>query len=360
MRRVSFPHMGPSHIAFSMLIEELGHEPVKPPAPSKKTLTYGTKYAPEFACLPFKVLMGTYLEAVEQGADTIVSSGGVGPCRAGYYGEMHGRILEDLGYDIDMIIFDPPLRGIRDFLGKVKRLKGKTSWLKTIDIVKRSWKKLIALDDLEIKANITRPYQLKPRATDRALEKGFSYLDEARSFDEIEEARREALKELDEVKTLPRPKFPYKVGLIGEIYVVLEPYVNADVERILGEYGMEVDRSIYLTNWTRDNAMKDGEKDIREIAKPYLDQLVGGHGVNSIGETIKYAQNGFDGVVHLAPFTCIPEIVAKSIIPKLSKDYDIPVMTLFLDEQTGQAGINTRLEAFVDLIKKKRDERGAV
>jgi predicted nucleotide-binding protein (sugar kinase/HSP70/actin superfamily) len=61
--------------------------------------------------------------------------------------------------------------------------------------------------------------------------------------------------------------------------------------------------------------------------------------------------------VQLAPFACIPEIVAKSIIPSISRDLDIPVLTLFIDEQTGKAGVQTRLEAFVDLLQKKRDTR---
>ena len=39
-------------------------------------------------------------------------------------------------------------------------------------------------------------------------------------------------------------------------------------------------------------------------------------------------------------FSCIPEIVAKSIIPAVSRDFDIPVQTIFIDEQTGRAGSN--------------------
>ncbi|UMZ75311.1 CoA protein activase [Natranaerofaba carboxydovora] len=353
MRKVSFPKMGPSYIAFKMMLEEFGHEPIEPPVPSKRTLSYGTTHSPEFACLPFKVLTGTYLEVLEKGADMLVSSGGVGPCRAGYYGKMHEKILNDLGYNPELVIFDPPLRAPWDFFKKTRKLKGKTSWYRTADILKRTWKKLIALDDLEIKASKVRPRQKNYGAASKALNKGFSYIEEARNAKEIEEARVEGLSLLENVKDNSEYE-PIKVGLIGEIYVVLEPSVNADIEEMLGEMGVEVNRSIYLTSWTRDNTVADGEKDIKEAAKPYLDQLIGGHGQNSIGETVLYGEKGFDGVVHLAPFTCIPEIVSKSIMPKVSKDYDIPVLTLFLDEQTGKAGIKTRIEAFVDLMRKKR------
>lgn len=58
------------------------------------------------------------------------------------------------------------------------------------------------------------------------------------------------------------------------------------------------------------------------------------------------------------PFTCIPEIVARSILPRVSRDLGIPVMSLILDEQTGLAGVLTRLEAFVDLLARRRMQSG--
>ena len=50
----------------------------------------------------------------------------------------------------------------------------------------------------------------------------------------------------------------------------------------------------------------------------------------------------------------MPEIVAQNILPKVSREEDIPILSLVLDEQTGKAGYITRIEAFIDLIKRKR------
>lgn len=79
---------------YEKLFTLLGHEVITPPRPSQKTVDYGVKYSPEFACFPLKVILGTYLEALEMGADTIVTSGGNGPCRAGYYGEAKRKYLK--------------------------------------------------------------------------------------------------------------------------------------------------------------------------------------------------------------------------------------------------------------------------
>ncbi|OQA07808.1 MAG: hypothetical protein BWY65_01735 [Firmicutes bacterium ADurb.Bin373] len=128
------------------------------------------------------------------------------------------------------------------------------------------------------------------------------------------------------------------------------------MEETLGNLGVEVERSMFLTGWTRDNTWTETTEmmSVKEAAAPYLPELVGGHGRDSIGNTILCAKRGFDGMIQIAPFTCIPEIVARTILPRVSRDYDIPVLTFFLDEQTGKAGMSTRLEAFTDLMRRKK------
>jgi len=60
----------------------------------------------------------------------------------------------------------------------------------------------------------------------------------------------------------------------------------------------------------------------------------------------------YDGLIHLAPFTCMPEIVAQNIMPSTKEN--IPVLTILCDEQIAKPGMLTRLEAFVDLLERKR------
>ena len=88
---------------------------ILPPRPTEETISYGTKYAPEFACYPFKIVLGTYVQVLEAGANTLVSSGGVGPCRAGLYTTLQEKILKDLGYKFEMITMEPPGRYLRNY-----------------------------------------------------------------------------------------------------------------------------------------------------------------------------------------------------------------------------------------------------
>jgi predicted nucleotide-binding protein (sugar kinase/HSP70/actin superfamily) len=103
--KVTFEHMGTLTPIMEMILEELGHESIPPNRPTRQTLAYGVKYFPEFACIPFKIVLGNYLESLKRVADTLASGGGYGPCRASLYGELHGRILRDLGNDFHFIFF---------------------------------------------------------------------------------------------------------------------------------------------------------------------------------------------------------------------------------------------------------------
>ncbi len=106
--KVTFPHMGNAWIVIQTLFNALDIEVVVPPKNSKRTLDLGAKLAPESACLPFKVNLGNYLEAAELGADTIVITGGIGPCRFGYYGELERKILCEAGYPFELVVLEPP------------------------------------------------------------------------------------------------------------------------------------------------------------------------------------------------------------------------------------------------------------
>ena len=147
--KVTFPHMGNIYVLVKTLFDELGIEYVIPPMCNKRTLEIGAKYAPEMACLPLKINIGNFIQAMEQGADTIVITGGCGPCRFGYYAEMHREILRDLGYDIEIIALELNDKGIKELLEKMKKLFGGKIASSAIPLY-RALKALIQMDKLPL------------------------------------------------------------------------------------------------------------------------------------------------------------------------------------------------------------------
>src|SRR6266542_2326330 len=104
--RITFPHVGTLHLTLNTLFLQLGLEVIPPPLTTKETMVLGNQHAPECACLPLKLMLGNFIQAIAQGADTIVMCGGCGPCRLGHYAEVQQEILKDLGYDIQMLVLE--------------------------------------------------------------------------------------------------------------------------------------------------------------------------------------------------------------------------------------------------------------
>lgn len=356
--KVTFPHIGTGYIGIKALLEALGLEVVVPPKSSKRTLSLGVKYAPEFACLPFKINLGNFIEAIEAGADVIVMGGGIGPCRFGYYAEVQREILRDLGYSFEMVVLEPPQGKVGHLIDRVKQLVGPVTARQIIDAARIAWVKVAAADALEKEAQRVRAFEVRRGDADRVLEKAFSAIDAADSVRAVKLAREEWLQRLDEVEQDPS-LIPLRIGIVGEVYVVLDPFSNLFTEKHLGELGVWVDRKIWAGEWVKENIFLDifrigGRSHAKELAQPYLCHFVGGHGVDTVGNAVEYARRGFDGVIQIAPFTCMPEIVAQSVLPSVSRDLGIPSITLVFDEHTGEAGMRTRLEAFCDLLEMRR------
>ena len=67
-------------------------------------------------------------------------------------------------------------------------------------------------------------------------------------------------------------------------------------------------------------------------------------------------EQGYDGIIHIKPFGCTPEVNAMPILQKISDETSVPIMFLSFDSQTSETGLKTRLEAFYDMIKMKKDK----
>ena len=352
--RVGMPHMGNLYIPFKALFERLDIDYVIPPVSNQRTLSLGVKYSPEGLCIPFKLTLGNLIEAAELGADTMIMPGGYGICRLGYYAKTQEQILRDLGYSFEMIPVGVSQRKLFGILELIKRLSNNAPWFKIIPAFRFGLAKLNALDKTERVVQKVRAIEQIKGTANNLLDKAIKAIDRADDHKTLKKVQAEYIDQLNQVAKNPHQ--PLIVGITGEFYVVLEPFSNLDIENELGKLGVEVKRTTFVSEWTKFswflNPFGIDEKDrIHKAALPYLKRDIGGDGWESVGEKVLHAKE-YDGLIHLAPFTCMPEIIAQNIMPKTKED--IPVLTILCDEQMAKAGLLTRLEAFVDLLEHRR------
>jgi len=354
---VTYPHIGQAYIALEVLFGTLGLDVVSPPLSSQRTLTLGSQLSPEFICVPFKVILGNMIEALELGADTVFTLEKQSGCRLGYYPKIQEAALRERGYEFTMRPFRLMDGSAVTAIQELQRNTG-VPLRRILHGIALGLPVMKTLDDLESAAHGIRPRELTPGAASRVLREAKERLRHVSDWDTFRGIRRESFEALNDIP-IDRKRRPLKVIILGEFYLVLDAFMNMNMEEELGRRGVEVERSIYIAKWLDFNmflrALKVPEThSVERAARPYLRRNVAGDGLKSIGETILHAQAGYDGVIHVQPFTCAPEIVAANIMPDVVRDHNIPVLSLIFDEQTGRTGVITRLEAFIDLLERRR------
>lgn len=358
--KLTFPHLGNGYISIEALLEGMGHQAITPPFSNKRTLELGSKLSPEQTCLPFKIILGNMLEGIHNGADAVLMIGGWGPCRLGYYGEIQKILLGEHGRQVQFFTLEVPRKNYGETWRSLRSLFGTAKLKSFLHGCQLAWAKLEALENLEKQALVVRPREKKLNLTSSVLKAQLASLQKAQSMKEIQNLYLESREAFAEILDQRQSKRTLKVAIVGEIYTVLEPFSNLNLEVQLGHLGVEVVRTIFLRDWIGDHVFKKLQgrshlKPLIESAQGYLGGFVGGHGLESIAHSVDLAQEGVDGIIHIYPLTCMPEVVAHGILPKVSADHQIPIMSLVVDEHSSEIGFQTRLEAFVDLLERRKD-----
>ena len=357
--KVAFPHMGTISIAWAAGLRKIGVEPYIPPYTSKKTLSLGTKNSPEAICIPYKLILGNFIEAIEGGADYVAMITSPGICRLGEYGNNIYNTLKDLGYKanyIELSLYDG-IRGLYNFL---RDISGKNDPILIMRAINITMRKIFAIDDLDKALSYYRARELRFGDAEKNYKKALKIIDKVDSTKDLKKAYEQALKEIEKTE-IDETREVLHVDLTGEIFLVNDEFSNQNIERELGRMGVETRRSLTVGSFLKDaiipKSFQSKETHLQRaerMAKPYLMRDIGGDALECISDVVFADIKGKDGIIHISPFTCMPEIMSQNIFPTMRAEHDIPILALIMDEQTGKAGYITRLEAFVDLMRRKK------
>ncbi len=357
--KVAFPHMGNVYIAWSAALKKLGVEALIPPHTSKKTLEIAAKYSPESICLPYKMVLGNFLQAIEKGADYVAMISSPGICRLGEYGQSIKNVLKDLGYEdkyTELQLYDG-FKGMYSFLTQLSGVRNPVILAKAINIAVR---KVFVLDKLENLFSYYRAREIVVGTAEKHYNRALSLIIEANNTKELKAFEKEAITEIKKTE-IDKNRDVLTVDITGEIFLVQEPFSNQNIEKELGRMGVQTRRSLTVSGFIKDaiipKAFKKGETHLERayrMARPYLMRDIGGDALESVSDVAYANERGVDGIIHVSPFTCMPEIMSQNIFPTMRENCEIPILTLILDEQTGRAGYITRLEAFVDLMRRRK------
>lgn len=349
---LSFPHLGDYFIPIKFLLSHISDYEVKEAPPiTKKTIELGTKYSPDFVCVPFKYNLGNFIETLDNGASILFQAGG--GCRYGYYPEVQEKILKDLGYDFKMMTIGES--GIINF----KSLKKVVKKLGHCGMTKASYYTLLAIlmvrfmdkVDVYIRKNIG--FEVKKNSFLDLKKEMLQEFSKCKGYFSLFKTHRKYMKMFKKLK-VDKPKNCLKVGIIGELYTSMEPYASYFLEMELAHMNIEVKRFTNVTYLLYQKKLRE-KKMLRKI-KNYCKYTLGADGMDNVYRSKYLIDKGYDGIIHIKPFGCTPEIGAIPIIRKVCSEAGMPIIFFSFDSQTSETGIKTRLEAFYDMLKIRKGD----
>jgi predicted nucleotide-binding protein (sugar kinase/HSP70/actin superfamily) len=189
-------------------------------------------------------------------------------------------------------------------------------------------------------------------------EKGLELIDKAQNMLQLISAKSK-IKKLSK-KIERNQDEPIPIIVVGDLYLILEPAINNHIFEKLGKLGIIPYRSFYLSHFLRRSGKiigpwgKNSFKSKLKFAKKYMDKTMTYGTLESVGDTVRMLkEKKIKGIIHMHSFTCMPEVINQIIYKKIAKDFKVPLLELSIGEHQTEAHQDTRLEAFVDLLRKK-------
>ena len=347
---VALPRYGDYNCVFKYILEQgAGVRCVLPPPITRRTLELGAANSPDTVCVPFKTLLGSMIESLEAGAETLVMS--FGDCRLGYFGELQEQTLRDMGYQFDFVNLQQYNTGKpQDLLKGVRKVNPRMKYTALVRAALDAMKMLDYVDRFN-----DRFYQISGFARDRkaACDIQAEFLKAmyaATTREEIEAGWEKAAAAM-EALPLDKPQEPLRVGIIGEYFTVMDPPSNLFLEKKLADMGVEVHRWMNLSS---SQLKQYGGKNLRVRVQDLCRYAMGPVTTENVWCARNWAEAGYDGIIHVKSAACTPEIDAMPLLQQISSETRVPFLFLNYDTQTSDVGLMTRLEAFYDMIAMRK------
>ena len=300
---------------------DLGIEIILSDITTKQTMTTGSSLVVPETCLPVKVYVGHVLNLLDKGVDKI---------------------------------FVPSIQSIAPKIYNCSKLRG--------------------LPDL-IRNVIKRPFTMIEATLDKSEKKQglYEFLKEIAAYynisdmERIKKASKNAWKVYNNFNVMRRSGVSYKKALKSAIdnkviiqseqkshpisVAVIAHGYNLYDERVamkIFDKLEELDVQTYSAQNLTLEQMKEGINSMKS-------KLYWANEYEITGASAHYIRDRkIDGVITINAFGCGPDSLMIERIARFARKSNKPVLHLSIDEQTGEAGFVTRIEAFVDMLYRKK------
>ena len=143
----------------------------------------------------------------------------------------------------------------------------------------------------------------------------------------------------------------FRLGVIGRPYLLFDPVLSHRLIKKLVSYSSEI---------TFYQGIPEAEREAQgeRLSKPVYWSL----GRDLVAASLSFSRwEKIDGLINVSSFACGQDAFTSYLIDHYARlGSDKPVLSLVLDEHTSAVGLQTRLEAFFDLLENRARKRKEV
>ncbi len=398
-RTVYVPYMGDCAHGLSAGFRAFGFASEVMPIADEATLSCGRLHTNGKECLPCAITIGDMIAMAQRpgfdpGRSLFFMPGASGPCRFGMYHCLQRLALDQAGLrDAALLAPNQDSRFYQEFTRQVTGASG----LKFISYL---WMSSVGTDLLKKVLLQLRPLAMDSDHVDsiyqQLMDGWVRRVECRRGLGELQSFMHDAADTLAAIPLNGNDSHP-QVSVVGEIYVRNHPFANNHIIRRLESVGLRcalspVSEWMYYTNVTRKNQSlrrrqfrqlvhnwlqdvvmrrieralaaplekrfgpiaEESSEQLLRLARPYMDACFEGEAILSVGKMIEAHHKGFDGVVNVMPFGCMPSTIVASMTTQISRDCGgMPILNLSFDGQEDPA-LTTRLEAFAEQLRQRK------
>lgn len=351
--KLTFPSIGHSSVIISTLLRSWGVDFTEPKKTTDKTVEKALLYAPEGACMPFKTVMGNMLEGYEAGADTGIFFGGCGPCSFGFFSTTMNEIFKENNIDFRVLTLEFGNGDLKELYSYIKKESGKNAFSLSLCILPA----LFCIWYLDRFEN----YMLDIRADIETIENRLDFnVYEEMCYDNLLKCKSffelalKIYKYMVRANTFKENRYgKLKIGIVGDIFSTIDGFSNYEIQKLLADNAVITRRSMSISKWIYEKIPFSPNR-WRIESEKYMKKHIGGFARETVGYTSMWSKNK-DGIIQIYPLNCMPETAASSILPVIHEKTGVPLLQLVVDEGAGKEGYITRVEAFCEMIRRKKE-----
>lgn len=317
---VGIPRAGLYYVYYPFwktFLEELGFEVVLSQPTDRRLLEEGLKIANSEMCLPMKIMYGHILE-------------------------LRGQVDAILLPQMDEVKWGDGTYGTSTYF--CPYFVGLADVMRAEFPEQKFWSPVMSFDNYRIESELWLEWAQEVGATAGKAEKAF-----ALAVDSQNKFRRTLYKDqrtpdavIADTKST-QVKSGRTIGLVGRAYLVHDSSANLNLIGKINERGFRVQTLEMFSPKT----LKNAERTLPWLRRSHW--LLTNEEYGAIIQLSK--QDDVTGIIYVVPFNCGPDFVVEDFVIKAARKRK-PVTVISIDESTGEAGLTTRLDAFIDMLPK--------